>query len=104
MLTDGVPQQFGRMFGAPAGQMLDLLSAGDPRCDDLYLVAARLDCRNQPALTYFCGEIVMLFLEAEGAGHAAAAGVDFADFITGGFEHRYRGSRADERFLMTVPK
>src|SRR6266498_1603239 len=44
----------------------------------------------------------MFFFEAEGAGHAAAARIDFADFEACRLENRDCWCSADEGFLMTV--
>jgi len=82
--------------------MLDLLAAGDSWRDDFNVGGRRFDGRNETAIADFCRQIVVFFFKAEGTGHAAAAGVDFADFVAGGFEHRHRRRRADERFLVAV--
>ena len=66
------------MLGAPAGQVLDLLATRDARRDDLGVGGGRLHGRRQPAVAERDRDVVVLPLEAERAGHAAAARVDLA--------------------------
>src|SRR5262245_19165006 len=44
----------------------------------------------------------MLFFEAEGAGHAAAARIDFADFKACRLENRNCRGSSNESFLMAM--
>ena len=67
--------------------MFDLLAAGDSRRDDFYVGTGRLDCRGEAAVADSQRQIVVLFLEAEGARHAAASRINLltsnpADFKT----------------------
>ena len=64
--------------------------------------AAALTAGASRRLPIFSRQIVVFFFKTEGAGHAAAAGVDFAHFVTGGFEHRDRRRGADKSFLMAM--
>ncbi len=75
--------------------MIDLLAAGNPRRDDFNVRRRSFDRRRQAAVADLDRQIVVLFFKAEGARHAAAAGVDFADFVAGGFEHGDGRRRAD---------
>src|SRR4029453_1892820 len=83
-------------------QVFDLLAAGDARRDDLNFSASRFNRRSETAIADRQRQIVMLFFEAEGAGHAAAARIDFADFEACRLENRDCWCSADEGFLMTV--
>src|SRR5581483_10179252 len=90
------------MLRRPPGQVMNLLSARDSRRDDLDGITGRFLRRRLAPIADLRRQIVVLFFEAEGARHAAAAGVDFTDVVAGGFEHRDRRRRADQRFLMTM--
>src|SRR5947209_10319872 len=90
------------MLGAAAREMLDLLTAGDTRRDDLRLRGGGLHRGRQPAIAERDRDVVVLALEAERTGHAAAARVDLFDLEPGPAERRDRGRRADERLLVAV--
>src|SRR5258705_13392687 len=90
------------MFRLSSRQVLDLLSARNPWGDILGFDADRFDGRREAAVADLRREIVMFFFKTEGAGHAAAARVDFTDFVASGFEHRGRRRGADQSFLMAV--
>src|SRR5262249_3459171 len=80
---DRFGERFGRGLGAPAGEMLDLLAARNTGRDDERVGMRRLHRGSQPAVAEGNGDVVVLTFEAEGPGHAAAAGIDFADVIAG---------------------
>src|SRR5262245_18135500 len=90
------------MLGAPARQVLDLLAAGDAGRDDLGLGGRGLHRGRQPAIAERDGDVVVLALEAERSGHAAAAGVDLLDLEARPAKRRNRGRRADERLLVAM--
>src|SRR5262245_57768709 len=90
------------MLGPAAREMLDLLPARNARGHDLRLLRGRLDRRREPTVPERHRDVVVLALEAERAGHAAAARIDLLDLEPGPAECRYRGRRADERLLMAV--
>src|SRR5882724_778785 len=91
------------MLGAATGQVLDLLPARDAGRDDLGFRGGGLHGGRQASIAERDRDVVVLALEAERAGHAAAAGVDLLDLEARPAERRDRGRRADERLLMTVP-
>src|SRR5512144_3027016 len=90
------------MFGFAPGEMLDLLSAGNSRRDNVDFGSGCIYSRHQTPVGDLSRQIVVLFLETERAGHAAAARIHFNNLVTGGFEHRCRRRRADERLLMAM--
>src|SRR5512145_1463917 len=90
------------MLRAATGQMLDLLATGNAGRDDLGLREGRLHCGRQPAVAECHRDFVMLALEAERPGHAAAARVDLLDLESRPAQHPDRRRRADERFLVAV--
>src|SRR6516225_5389086 len=90
------------MLGAATCEMLDLLAAGDAGRHDLGLRGGGLDRRRQPPVAERDRDVVVLALEAERAGHAAAARVDLLDLEARPAERRDRRRRADERFLVAV--
>ena len=90
------------MFRGPSRQVMYLLSTRDSRCNDLDIIARSLHSRHQAPVTDLCRQIVVLFLETEGARHAAAAGINFIDFIACAFEHGDCRRGADQCFLMTM--
>src|SRR5580765_4066168 len=91
------------MLGSAAGQMLNLLAARDPGRDDLGLRGGGLHRGRQPAVSERDRDVVVFALEAERAGHPAAARVDLLDLESRPAERRDGGRRADERLLVAVP-
>src|SRR5438309_6079971 len=91
------------MLGAAAREMLDLLTAGDTGGDDLRLRGGGLHRGREPTIAERDRDVVVLALEAERAGHAAAARVDFLDLESRPAKRRDRGRGADERLLVAVP-
>src|ERR1700730_17975814 len=90
------------MPGAPSGQVLDLLAAGDSRSDDRRVGGRGLYGRGQAPVAQRHRDVVVLLLEAEGARHAATAGAYLADLVSRPRERRHRRRRADERLLVAV--
>src|SRR5438552_5822459 len=78
-----LPDRFRGMLGTPRGEVLDLLAARDAGGDDRRGGVRRLDSGGETAIAERDGEVVVLALEPERAGHAAAAGIDLADVIAG---------------------
>src|SRR5262245_27337378 len=91
------------MLRAPSGEMLDLLPARDAGGHDLGLGVRRLDGGGQPSIPEGDRDVVVLCLEAERSGHAAAARVDLAHLEPGPLERGDRRARADHGLLMAVP-
>src|SRR5882762_6401378 len=91
------------MLGATAGEVLDLLTTGDAGSDDLGLRRRGLHGRRQPAVAQRDGDVVVLALEAEGAGHPAAPRIHLGDLEPGPAERRHRRRGAHQRLLVTVP-
>src|SRR3970040_2273790 len=73
---EGFRQDFCRMARAAAGPVENLLSAGDPRGNDLCALASVLDRRKQSLPPDGNREVVVLSLKAERGRHPAAAGID----------------------------
>lgn len=90
------------MLRSPACQVFDLLAAGDAGRHQLDGRARGLDRRCQTPIAYRQRQIVVLFFEAKGTGHTAAARIDFADFEAGLLENRDSRPRPDQGFLMAV--
>jgi len=61
------------MLGAAAGEVLDLLAARDARGDDERVRVRRLHGGRQAAVAEGDGDVVVLALEPERAGHAAGS-------------------------------
>src|SRR5882672_6804498 len=83
--------------------MLDLLAAGDAGRDDLGVGGGGLHRGRQPQIAERDRDVVVLALEAERAGHAAAARVDLLDLESGPAKRRDRRRGPDERLLVTMP-
>ena len=84
-LVISLGQEFREVFGLGVGVLGDLFAAAEAVGDDdgLFIIA---DGREQDALAEGLGDFVFVVLEAEGAGHAAAAGVEEVDVGAGGVE------------------
>ena len=72
---------FSEVDGAAAGVLCDLLAATETVGDEDGLGRSGADGRQQNALAESLGDFKLVAFEAEGAGHAAAAGVE--EFDTG---------------------
>src|SRR5262249_61713476 len=97
-----LPQDLRGVLGAAAGEMRDLLPARDARRDDLGLGRSRADGGGEPAIAEGHRDIVVLLLEAEGAGHPATPRVDLADLEARPPERFHRRPRPGEGLLVTV--
>src|ERR1700730_10640818 len=99
----GLPDDLQRMPGGSPGAVLYLLAAGNTGRRDDRVLGLRADGREQPELADAHGNLVVLRLEAEGAGHAAAPGVNLGDVgARDAAEQGRRGGRARERLLVAV--
>src|SRR5438046_1291206 len=86
-----------------AGGVADLLAAGGAGGDEEHVRGCLADRGEERLLADFHGDLVVLRLEAEGAGHAAAAGQDLADLQARDEAQGVEGgTRAEQRLLVTV--
>jgi len=69
-------EDFGEVEGGAAGGLEDLLAAAETIRDDYGVVGGLADGGEEDALADGLGDGELFFFEAEGAGHAAAAGVE----------------------------
>ena len=83
-MSDGFPQDFHHVSGPTPGAVLDLLAAGDAHHRNFPPLSLGLDGREELHAAYLHGELIVLFLVAEGAGHAAAAGIDNLHLVARG--------------------
>ena len=90
------------MASAPAGAMVDLLTAGDARDRDLRRNGRGLDGGKEREGAHAARNVVMLGFESERAGHATAAGVDEGGIESGQLEGAERGVRTGEGLLVAV--
>ena len=100
--TDGFQKHLRRMFRFAPGEMFDLLAAGYSRSDNFHVRTGRLDGRRQALVTNGERQVVVFFFKAKGPCHTAAPGIHLRNIESCPSEHRYRGDRSDQRFLMTV--
>ena len=85
------------------GAVRDLLPAGDAGRGEQRSPALGLDRGEQAQPADVHGQVVVLGLEPERAGHAAAAGVDLVDLGPGDAPQQGDGrGRADERLLVAM--
>src|SRR5215467_5804340 len=100
---DHLPDELQRVPGGPPGPVLDLLPAGDPGRRDDRLRWLGPDGREEPEFADAHGQLVVLGLEAERAGHAAAPGVELDHLgARDAPQERGRGGGARERLLVAV--
>ena len=96
-------QQFGRMHCFPAREVFDLHSTRETGGDDHGIEIGGANGGEEPLFADEAGDFVVFFLVTEGAGHAAAAGVEIDDLGTGdAAEQAHDGPHADERTLVAV--
>src|SRR5258705_10296001 len=100
---EGIAQELRRMPRAPAREMLDLLAARDAGRDHLRVRRRGLDSGGEAPAPQRHRDVVVLLLEAEGARHAAAAGVHLAHLVARPGEGGHRGGRAHHGLLVAVP-
>ena len=82
--------------------MLDLLAAGDAGRHDERVRVRRFHRGGEPAVAERDGQVIVLALEAERAGHATASGIDLADVVARPLQHGHRRRRADHGLLVAV--
>ena len=68
-------EDFGEVIGVPAREMADLLAAAEAVGQDERPAAGASHRRQKPLLPDLHGNAVMFAFKAEGAGHAAATGI-----------------------------
>src|SRR5262249_50291416 len=90
------------MPGSSSGQVLDLLAAADAGRDNFGLRGRGLDGGGELPVAEGHGIIVGLLLDAEGAGHPAAARVALGPPDSCPHEGGDRGRCPHERLLMAV--
>src|SRR5688572_33459387 len=73
------------MFSASASAMADLLPARNASGRDYCIGGCGADSREQPHFSDLHRKVVMIALEAEGTGHAAASGVEHRHARAGNF-------------------
>src|ERR1022692_5172765 len=91
------------MLGSSSCPVRYLLSAGDPWRGDDGVVSLGSDGGEEPELANAHGQLVVRCLEAERAGHPAAAGVELGDLGAG--DTAKQGRRCggpDQRLLVAV--
>ena len=64
------------MAGEAAGEVVNLLPAGDARNGDLGCGGGSIDGGEEREGAHAAGDVIVLGLEAKGTGHAAACGID----------------------------
>ena len=79
----GLGEDFGEVHGFGGGVLGDLFGAAEAVGDEDGVCGFVACGGEEDAVGEFLGEVVFVFLEAEGAGHAAAAGVEEFDFGSG---------------------
>lgn len=96
-------QRFGEVHRVFVTELGDLLAAAETVGDDESVGIGRLDGGQQTVVGDGFGDFVLVALEAEGSGHAAAAGLNGFDDGTGVAQEGdfVRGS-AEDRFVMAV--
>src|SRR5215470_1116502 len=97
-----VAQELRRVPRAPARKMLDLLPAGDAGSDHFRVAGRRLHRGGEAPAAQRHRDVVVLLLEAEGAGHATAAGIGLAHLVARPAEGGHRRRGADHRLLMAM--
>ena len=91
------------MAGALGGEVVDLLATGDPADGDAPVAfVLSLNGGEKFQATHGLGHLVVLGLEAEGAGHPAAGGIYQLGVDAGDGERLHGRVGADEGFLVTV--
>jgi peptidoglycan/LPS O-acetylase OafA/YrhL len=99
----GLPDELQRVTGRPPGPVRYLLPARHPGRRDDRVLAFGPDGGKEPQFADAHGQVVVLRLEAERAGHAAAPGVHLGDVGAGdAAEQGHRRGRARERLLVAV--
>src|SRR5205823_11563455 len=95
-------QHLGQVERAPSGALLDLRLAREPVRDDEDIAVAATNRREERAFAARDGDVVVAFLVAPGAGHAAAAAVRALDIEAHLLEQLPKRLEARRRLLVTV--
>ena len=99
----GARQDFSEVEGLDVGELIDLLAATEAVGDDDGGGAGGLDGGKQAVVGDGPRDLEFVGFEAEGAGHAAAAGLDGLDRGAGLAEERdFAGRAAEDGFVMAV--
>ena len=97
-----IAQYLDQVVGPTSCSMFDLLAAGDAH-DGHLPIGFGFDGGEQGQAADLHGDIVVLLLEPEGAGHAAAACVDQFDLVTGRqVEHEHGVAGPGDGLLVAV--
>ena len=102
-MLDSLGEDLDQVPGPHSRTVLYLLAAGDTLAHDLEVAFGRPDGAEQALLGDLERRLVVLFLEPEGAGHAATARLDLLDLAAGDRpQHLHGRAGADQRLLMAV--
>src|SRR3954469_1196450 len=102
-LAQGHPQHLRRMQRTAAGLLGDLLAATEARGNDQGVLRSLAHGGEEHLLAHRDRDVVALpLLEAEGAGHAAAAGVEHLQIEPEIAQHLHRVVHVEDRFLMAM--
>jgi len=98
----GSCQDFRKMHGAAGCILGDLFAAAEAVGDEDCFPRCTADGREENAFTNGLGDFEFFTLEAEGAGHAAAAGVEEGDGGAGAAEEVDFGGYFEDGFVVAV--
>src|SRR5690349_3187855 len=90
------------MEGLAAGELGDLLAAGEAIGDDERVGAGAADGGQERALSDPNRDVVVVLLETEGAGHAAAAGVEDFEVEAEAAQERFLGVHRQDSLLLAM--
>lgn len=99
---DLLGQDFGDVDSFAAGEVFDLLAAGDACDGDDGVVGGGADAGEEAFFADLAGDVVVLTFVAEGSCHAAAARAGFFCVEPGVLEHAHGWDDTDQRFLVAV--
>ena len=96
-----------QVLRAFAGEVFDLLPAGDSGGDDVEVAIGGLHFglhgREQPPRADGARQVIVLMFKPKRSRHAATAGIDFVDLEAGRqSQHGERRSGADQRLLVAM--
>ena len=99
----GACQNFSEVEGPDVGELIDLLAATEAIGDDDGGWGGGLESGKQAIVRDGLRDLEFIGFEAEGAGHAAASGLDGLDRCAGLAEERdFAGRAAEDGFVMAV--
>jgi hypothetical protein len=93
---------FGDVVGTAARTLLNLPPTAEPVGGQQCVGGGTAHRRQQHALAARRRDVVFAALEAEGAGHAAAAGIEDVKVETEALEQGVFGGKADDRLVMAM--